>query len=316
MRLKEILAALSVLVSLAIIPVAVGWYHKGYVLGRYPTGTKVITLSGVAESGAWTMDKVDGTNYWWKNFKPATIYLEEGDNVVLRLESTDVHHRFYCPELNIGPVEVEPGHLEIVEFDATKSGIFSYYCTSMCGECHFYMKGWIIVTAKGQTPQKPEEEGIICKHDYDKPPESNMIAWGRYLYYKNACITCHGNEGEGGVGNVNYVKGEVPAHDTLADKLWLKEKEHADIFVEMLKNRVDFEDLEEEPDIPLFNLVLTQYYAAKDLIKNGKHCAKEDAEGPEPPLQMLSWQALLSDYDIEAIIAYLVTLYEWEDEEE
>jgi mono/diheme cytochrome c family protein len=143
-----------------------------------------------------------------------------------------------------------------------------------------------------------------------------MIAWGRYLYYKNACITCHGNEGEGGIENINYVKGEVPAHDILANKLWLKEKEHADIFVEMLKNHIDFEDLEEEPDIPLFNLVLTQYYAAKDLIKNGKHCAKADAEGPEPPLQMLSWQALLTDRDIDSIIAYLITLYEWEEEEE
>jgi plastocyanin len=316
MKFKEMLAALSVVVSLVAIPVAVGWYHNNFVLDGYPEANKVFTLSAVTESGVWTLDKVDGTNYWWKDFKPATIFLEEGDKVVLRFESTDVHHRFYCPELNIGPIEVEPGHIEIVEFEAIKSGTYSYFCTSMCGECHFYMKGWIVVTVRGQTPRQPEEESIICKHNYDKPSETDMIAWGRYLYYKNACITCHGNEGEGGIENINYVKGEVPAHDILADKLWLKEKEHADIFVEMLKNHIDFEDLEEEPDIPLFNLVLTQYYAAKDLIKNGKHCAKADAEGPEPPLQMLSWQALLTDRDIDSIIAYLITLYEWEEEEE
>jgi hypothetical protein len=56
MRFKEILAILSVVVSLVAIPVAIGWYHNGYVLGRHPPGTKVITLSGVAESGAWTLD--------------------------------------------------------------------------------------------------------------------------------------------------------------------------------------------------------------------------------------------------------------------
>ena len=84
----------------------------------------------------------------------------------------------------------------------------------------------------------------------------------------------------------------------------------------MLKEGVDFEDLEEEPDIPLFNLVLKQYYAAKDLIKKGKHCAKEDVAGPEPPLWMISWENLLTDHDIDSIIVYLLTLYEWEDDEE
>ena len=316
MKFKEILATVSVIVSIIALPLVIGWYHNNYVLGAYPEGTKVITLSAVAKGGAWTLDKVDGTNYWWKDFKPAIINIEEGDKVVLRFESTDVHHRFYCPELNIGPVEVEPGHIVTAEFEANEAGTYRYYCTSMCGDCHFYMQGWIVVTARGQAPQQPEEDVMVCKQHYEKPPENNMVTWGRYLYYKNACISCHGDKGQGGVKNTNYVKDEIPAHDILAEKLWLKEKDHVDIFVEMLKKRVDFEDLEEEPDIPLFNLVLTQYYAAKDLVKNGKQCAKADAAGPEPPLQMVSWENLLTDYDIDSILIYLLTLYEWEDDEE
>ncbi len=316
MKFKETLATVAVFVSMIALPMVINWYHNSCVLGAYPEANKVITLSAVAEGGVWTLDRVDGTNYWWKDFKPATIYLEEGDKVALRLESTDVHHRFYSPELNIGPVEVEPGHIATVEFKADKAGTYRYYCTAKCGDCHFYMQGWIVVTAKGQIPQDPPEEPIVCKHNYEKPSQDDMVAWGRYLYYKNACIVCHGDKGEGGVENTNYVKQEVPAHNTLAEKLWLREKEHVDTFIEMIKAGVDFDDLEEQPDIPMFNLVRKQYAAARDLIKDGKHCAKEDADGPEPPLQMLSWDAVFTERDIDSIIAYLLTLYEWEDDEE
>jgi hypothetical protein len=31
---------------------------------------------------------------------------------------------------------------------------------------------------------------------------------------------------------------------------------------------------------------------------------------------MPSWEVRLTDYDIDAIIAYIITLYEWEEEEE
>lgn len=324
MRLKEMLATLSVLVSLIAIPVLVGWYHNGYVLGRHPAGTKVITLYAVAESGAWTLDKVDGTNYWWKDFKPATIYLQEGDKVVLRLQSTDVHHRFYAPQLNIGPIEVEPGLVEEAQFEAETPGTYRYYCTSICGDCHFYMQGWIVITAKGQSPQEPPPLG--CVHEFEPPPENDMVAWGRYLYQKNGCITCHGEDGKGGIENPNYakegdiedpsyVKGSVPAHNTIAESFFLEEKEDAETFVEWLIDKQEEPNIP-PPDIPRFFIVLRKCEDAIAIIHEGKNCAKADPNGPEPPLQMPSWEVRLTDYDIDAIIAYIITLYEWEEEEE
>jgi hypothetical protein len=314
-RLKEIAATACVIVGLVAVPVGIKQYHTDRIIGQYPAGSKVITLSGVAEDGSWTLGNVDGTNYWRREFAPSVIFLEEGDDVVIRLQSTDVHHRFYVPELGLGPVEVEPGHLTEVSFKAKDTGSYQYYCTAVCGECHFYMQGWIVITAKGELPEEPEQFAS-CLHEFEEPQKEDMVAWGRYLYRKNSCIACHGEDGEGGVDNINYVRKEIPAHDILAENLWLREKEHADVFIGLLSSRVDVDELEEDPGIPLLNLVLTQYSAAKDLIRDGKLCAKADSVGPEPPLQMLSWEARLSDYDIDAIIAYLITLYEWEEEEE
>ena len=46
--------------------------------------------------------------------------------------------------------------------------------------------------------------------------------------------------------------------------------------------------------------------SAKEIINKGKRCAKLDAKGPEPPLQMPAWQAALPDRDIDAIIIYFI----------
>ncbi len=333
MKLKEITAAASVVMVLVGLPVLVA-FQSNRAIASDAGGAKVFTLSGVAEDGVWTLENVNAINYWWRTFDRAILHVEEGDEVVLRLQSTDVHHRFYAPELNIAPVDVEPGHTQIVRFRAGAAGTYQYYCTSICGDCHFYMSGWIVVSPKGQMPEDIYRDAIAaidhdtiaaidhdaieavdCPHDLAKPTRENMIEWGRYLYQNKGCVTCHGKDGQGDVPNFNYAKATVPAHNTLAEKLFLEEKEDADAFIELLLKRVDLDQMEDSRDIPQFRLVMTQYNSAKDLITKGKHCAKKDETGLEPPLQMPSWREVLTDRDIDCIIAYLLTLYPWDADE-
>jgi len=160
----------------------------------------VIDVTGFAGRGTWTLETVNGLNYWWKAFEPATIYLEVGDTAVLRFHSADVMHQFYAPGLNIGPVSVEPGHVSEIQFKAEKAGVFKYYCTSMCGGCHFYMQGWIVITKRGETPPTPDPIVCpLCLPDFGGPPKGDPILLGEYLYQSMGCITCHGVEGRGGV---------------------------------------------------------------------------------------------------------------------
>jgi len=312
MKKIELVAAFCVIGSLVIIPMGVIRYQQNYILESTDKNEKTFTLTGVGKDGVWTLETVNAENYWRKNFTRAIFYLTEGDSVKLRLQSADVHHRFYVPALNIGPIDVEAGHTKIVHFSAKTLGKYRYYCTSICGECHFYMQGWIIVSPKGS---KPENIPAItaCIHEQKEPPKDNMIEWGKYLYKKLGCETCHGVDGRGGVKNFNYIKKTVPDHNTLARRLFLEEKEDVDAFIKLITTHVDQSKTPASANIPKLPLVLAQYKAAEEIIKNGKPSGKLDPKKPQPPLNMPSWRNKLTNKDIDSIIAYLLTLFPWSD---
>lgn len=305
--MKEKLAVICVLVVLSAVPGLVFVYQN-----VYPPSTgseRIINVTGVGARGAWTLEAVNGLNYWWKTFEPATIHIQLNETVVLRLISADVFHQFYVPALGIGPVDVEPGYIKKIRFSAEKAGAFQYYCTSMCGGCHFYMQGWIVVTPPGEQPATPRP--IICSlclPAFEQPTEAGVVAQGEYLYQTLGCVTCHGIEGRGGVENYNYIKGTVPAHNRTADKLFLTDEEDQEAFLNMIRQGVDPGHPDEPPDITRYPLVMARFKAAVDLIEKGKQAARLDMSGPDPPLHMPAWRNKLSPRQIHAIIGYFVSM--------
>ena len=312
--MKEKAAVLSVVLVLITVPCLVFWYQDIYRPSRYTE--KVFTITGVGNRGAWTLEKVNGLNYWWKAFTPATIYIQLNEWVVFRFHSADVFHQFYAPGLNIGPVTVEPGHVKEIRFKAAKAGVFHYYCTSMCGTCHFYMQGWIIITPPGETPVSPPPVTCpLCLPDYGSPPQGDAVALGEYLYRTMGCITCHGIEGRGSVENYNYINKTVPAHDRTAKKIFLMDAGDAETFLDLIREGADLNHPAEPPDISRYPMVRSRLNAAVRLIKNGKNASRMDQSGPEPPLQMPAWGYRLDSGEINAIMGYFVSLYPWKEDE-
>jgi heme/copper-type cytochrome/quinol oxidase subunit 2 len=77
-------------------------------------------------------------------FDPSVIEVNQGDRVILHIESVDVTHGFGLPEFNINE-ELRPGETVDVEFVADKKGSFTFSCTVYCGSGHGSMKGTLIV---------------------------------------------------------------------------------------------------------------------------------------------------------------------------
>lgn len=313
----EKLPTFAVLASVTAVPVLMAWYGLEHRPSTYPAEACVLDLTGIARRGVWTLEKVNNLNFWWKSFEPATIQLPLHARVVLRLHSADVLHQFYVPALRIGPVDVEPGHVIEVDFRADQEGVFQYYCTSLCGECHFYMTGWIVVTPRGKSPQRPQPIVCpLCIPEAPPPVEQGVVAQGEYLYRKKACGACHGLEGRGGVANYNYLNGDIIDHVHLASRLLLRDEASADAFVEWITRHGETLPGETEPEVLGFGIVRARMDAAMRLIAEGKNAAKADMQGPEPPLQMPAWKNRLRESEVLAIMAYLITLHPWDEEEE
>ena len=234
---------------------------------------------------------------------------------MLNLRSADLYHRFYLPAFGVGPVDIEPGHMATVRFRADRPGVFQFYCTSMCGSCHFFMRGWLVVTAPGETPIRPPP--ISCPNCVAEtgpvPATDGLVELGALLYQARGCVSCHGPEGRGGVPNPNSTIETPPEHASTAQKLFLASRDDADALIDLVDRTGDLDAVEDAPEVGRFPVVRVRWDNAEQIIRGGRYTSKLDPTGPEPPLQMPAWEYLLDEREIDALLAYFVSLYDWEE---
>jgi len=303
---RELLAAALVLATLIGIPAVA--LHRA----ASRAGLRIVSLTGVRKDGVWTDEVVDGTNYWRQTFRRATVTLALGEEIILRLQSADVTHGFYVPELGVGPVLVEPGRVVEVRLRGTKAGELTYYCTAVCGRCHYSMKGTVRVLANDAPPLAAASPSAPCNHAQAQgAPPSALVDRGAFLFATMGCETCHGPRGSGGVVNFNYLKDTVPQNNLIAERMQLFEREDVDTVIALIDQQADLSKLEEDPPFRTYARFLAQYQAVRELIRNGNPAGKKDPLGPQPPLNMPSWRYQLTERDIDALISFLLSQFPW-----
>lgn len=267
-----------------------------------------VTLTAVASTGTWTDQDVSGWNYWTRDFPAARPVLPLGETTRLRLKSSDVTHSLYVPDLGIGPVTVQPGHVVEIAVTPMTEGVFRYYCTTVCGHPHWGMQGEVAVQPRGTQAVPVQPRGIV-KYWLEPPPpqDAGPIGRGKWLFRQQGCFLCHGPEGQGGVVNRNYVKDTIPPLN-LAERMMLFESDDVNAILDHMKRGTRLEALADSPPVPRFNVFLAQYHSVEDVIRNGSVAGKKDPKGVTPPLKMPAWGQQLSDANIDAIVAYLLTL--------
>ena len=93
-----------------------------------------------------TLSKVKEFNIIAKqwDFSPNTITVNEGDTVILNIQSIDVTHGFVISEFGVSE-QLTSGNTVKVEFTADKKGTFSFFCNVFCGAGHSRMSGKLVV---------------------------------------------------------------------------------------------------------------------------------------------------------------------------
>ena len=139
-----------IILIIVCIPFGIRAYERYLEPEEATNGAKEFTLTGNAHSG-WLLGEVqafDIVSLWQKNPsapKPV-IVVSKGDQVVLKLRSSDVTHGFSLKAFGVYIAEgIKPGKTVYVSFKADKTGTFLFTCNVYCGDIHQHMKGTLLV---------------------------------------------------------------------------------------------------------------------------------------------------------------------------
>jgi len=162
---------------------------------------------------------------------------------------------------------------------------------------------------------KAVEDHLAFIHWMENPRYPISLVRQGLKIFNNNCMICHGPGGSGGVFNPNYAKMTIPALNTLAEKMFIEEKEDGEEVIKILEAGQTLDSKGPLQKIKNYMLIAAQYDAIKKVIQNGSPAAKRDPAGLEPT-SMPSWKNTLSDKHINGVIAYLLSISEFEEEDE
>ena len=100
------------------------------------------------------------------------LYLPSGEDIVLQLESRDVIHSFYVPELRLKQ-DIVPGMTQFVWFNSKENADIEIICTELCGWGHYKMKADLRFVSRPEFDTWLAEQTGQYSPNYktDSPPE-------------------------------------------------------------------------------------------------------------------------------------------------
>jgi len=138
-------------------------------------------IDAIAQMWKWTFKYPDGKI-------SDTLVVPINEPVKLNLISKDVLHALYIPAFRVKQ-DVVPGDEKMMWFTAQKLGTYDILCAEYCGQLHSYMLSSITVVER-----KNYDTWLITEPDTsDEHP-------GLTLMKRNACLSCHTQDGTRLVG--------------------------------------------------------------------------------------------------------------------
>ena len=90
------------------------------------TVPETTTTSEIEANGKEVEFTVDGSNF---KYVPATLKVKKGDTVRVLFKNVGGFHDFVIDEFEVKSNQIGDGDEEEVEFIASKTGAFDYYCS-------------------------------------------------------------------------------------------------------------------------------------------------------------------------------------------
>ncbi len=160
---------------------------------------------------------VVGHQWWWEARYPQSgvvtandIHIPVGKPWLVRLESTDVIHDWWVPDLG-RKMDAVPGHPNHFWIQADKPGTYLGTCAEFCGAGHAWMR--IRVIAQPEAEFKAWEQ-----HQLEIPakPTAGLALAGSKLFHTVTCGDCHTVAGTSADATIGPNLTHVASRETLA----------------------------------------------------------------------------------------------------
>jgi cytochrome c oxidase subunit 2 len=144
--------------------------------------------------------EVSGQQWWWQatyapgdpalTFDTANeLHIPVGKPVVLKLQSPDVIHSFWVP--NLAPKkDMIPGHTLTLTLRADKPGVYRGQCAEFCGFQHAKMAFIVIADEPAQYEQWAKAQRASAAEPADAAQQR-----GRQVFMESPCVMCHAIQG-------------------------------------------------------------------------------------------------------------------------
>jgi len=165
------------------------------VIALFALTARTMSLSDPAPAPAPDL-VVIGHQWWWEVRYPKSgivvaneIHIPVGRALSVRLDSTDVLHEFWVPEL-ARKITAVPGHPNHVWIEADQPGTYSGVCSEFCGTEHAWMHFLVIA-------ELPAEYAAWQKAQLRPAaqPAGAAAIKGLALFEQTSCVSCHAING-------------------------------------------------------------------------------------------------------------------------
>jgi cytochrome c oxidase subunit 2 len=137
---------------------------------------------------------VVGHQWWWEIRDPKNgfvtaneIHLPVGRPISVELDSPDVLHEFWVPQLTRKMTTV-PGARNHVWMQADRPGVYEGVCSEFCGTQHAWMRFQVIA-------ESPEQYRAWVQRQQQSPLAArDAAARGHRLFQQMTCINCHATD--------------------------------------------------------------------------------------------------------------------------
>jgi cytochrome c oxidase subunit 2 len=145
---------------------------------------------------------ITGHQWWWEVVYPKSgaiaaneIHVPVGRALSIRLESADVLHEFWVPQL-ARKITAVPGHPNHLWIEADQPGTYLGMCSEFCGTEHAWMHFQVVA--------EPEAQFAAWQAAQLRPAArpAGLAARGLALFRQESCASCHAIRGAAGGARV------------------------------------------------------------------------------------------------------------------